>query len=564
MATTRDGREALALVARLREAAAAAQTEEEAREITARIVRLTREFKRKHGIGLPPSLAQQAVELEPGYRIRPHITYLSDRLAQAVKDVENGENRRICVSLPPRSGKSTLITKYGPIWMLRQHPDWKIATASHDPTLVSSWAAADRKIIEGKPSLGIELDMSQRALSRWETVEGGGLFSVSWRGAFTGRGAKVLIIDDPIADFVEAHSPKVRQALWDWWLSVAYTRLEAPSLVIVVMTRWHEDDFIGRLLSQEYEGDPTEWEEIRIPAIAEEPSSDRPPDQLGRRPGEPLLSPLTDENETQALSRIFDTKAAVGTYTFSSMYQQRPAPAKGAIFDSGWWRYWTRYPERATADGRVVYLDPGTLTTGAWLDSWDAAFKETEGDGGWVVGQRWVRQDANRYLIAQVRGHWSFTRTIEMMKRWALTNDPNLSPCGNLVHERLIEERANGAAIIDTLREIISGLVPINPTISKEARARSVTPEIESGNVFLPHPSDPGNEWMQEFLSEMRNFPHDVADDQVDALTQGLSGLRRVGRAGISVPGARPGWQVPRDVGRTAAAAMSVPLRRVR
>jgi len=173
-----------------------------------------------------------------------------------------------------------------------------------------------------------------------------------------------------------------------------------------------------------------------------------------------------------------------------------------------------------------------------------------------VVGQRWVRNGANRYLIAQQRGRWSFISSIQAMERWARTDDPGASPCGHLVHERLIEEAANGAAIIDTLKERISGLKPIIASIGKEARARAITPEVESGNVFLPHPADPGNEWVTEYLSELRNFPHDVADDQVDSTTQALAALRSYGKGQITVPGRmsmqRPQWQVPRDLARAA------------
>lgn len=363
-----------------------------------------------------------------------------------------------------------------------------------------------------------------------------------------------MVIDDPVKDFVDAHSEVHRERLWNWWLSVAQTRLEPPYLVLVVMTRWHEDDFIGRLLSPEHEGNPKAWEYIRLGAIAGEN------DILDRPEGDPLYSPLMDETRAEALDRWADTRRSVGTYTWSALYQQTPSPARGAIFDSAWWRFWTRDPEKVTEDGRVVYLEPSELTGGHWLDSWDCAFKSSPKDansGGWVVGQRWVRSAANRYLIAQVRGRWSFTQTIAQMQRWAVTDNPGISPCGHLVHERHIEERANGAAIIDTLKDHLSGIKAINPTISKEARARAVTPEIESGHVYLPHPSDPGNEWVQDLLSELRNFPHDMADDQVDALTQGLNGLRNSGRGGVTVPGRNPGQRLatmgaPRNIARAA------------
>ena len=816
--------ELVLLLDQVRDLASKAVTPDEARMLTSQVAQFTRAYRIRHGIGIPTNPTDQALELDPSYVVRPHLSFLSQRLSDAVKDVERGYNRKIAVSMPPRSGKSTLLSLFSPLWILRRHPEWKIVAASHDRVLMSNWAARIRRIIEDKPDLGIALAKDGGAGSSWETYEGGGMYTTSIKGGLTGRGARVMVIDDPVRDFVDAHSPVLRQNLWDWWLSVVQTRLEQPYLVIVVMcmtgdtpvlrpdgtetpladirpgdeiatftaegkittsivsnwanqgpdsifalsmasgrkvranarhpfwvidesgegswvrleslrvgmrvrcaaeptealsaparivtsqpspracvcrtttssdgqqdyvhprttqnrnglsasesgtdsasmitsacsmdragavpsvegslmrstsrstgrmssasiiamtqelceacsattatsslpeptlltpcdgplstwgvstdeivaiepagredvfdivvvgthnfiasrlcasnTRWHEDDFVGRLFNDDYEGDPKTWERISLPAIAE------PGDSLGRAEGAPLLSPIIEESEAEALDRWADVRRSVGTYIFSSMYQQRPAPARGAIFDAGWWRYWTFDPMRATEDGRVVLLDPDRLSVGRWVDSWDCTFKSTSLlTGDWTVGQRWVRESANRYLMSQQRGRWSFTQTIAAMERWSMTNDEDGSPYGSLVHDRLIEERANGAAIIDVLKERISGLKPVNPTVSKEARARAVTPEIESGNVFLPHPADPGNEWVADLLSELRNFPHDAHDDQVDTLTQALAFLRDSGRGQVTVPGrmaqGRPQWQVPRDLARTALTDLS-------
>jgi predicted phage terminase large subunit-like protein len=555
-----DGKENFAdVLERLRELAEQASSEDEARMVISRIAQLSREYRLKTGIGLPLTPLEQARELDEGFVVRPHLEHISNRLARAVRDVERGKNRKLAISLPPRSGKTFLVSQKAPLWMLRRHPDWKLIQASYDSTLAAAWAKNVRENIEAHPDLGIALKPDGGAGSRWETVEGGGIYTTSIRGALTGRGARVVIIDDPIKDFVDAHSLIMRQNIWDWWLSVVQTRLEPPYLVVVVMTRWHEDDFIGRLLNPDFEGDPNEWEQVVVPAVAENN------DSIGRNTGDPLLSPIISESRSEALDRWDDVKRAVGTYVFSAMYQQRPAPARGAIFDVGWWRYWTSDPSKVTDDGRIVYLEPGLLTGAKWCDSWDMAFKGgTTNVSDFVVGQRWARNQANRYLISQVRDRWSFTQTLEKMRQWARVDDQFVSPFGSFVHDRLVEDRANGTAIIDTLRDHISGLKPVNPTVSKEARARAVTPEIESGNVYLPLPSDPGNEWVQDLLSELRNFPHDASDDQVDSLTQALSYLRTSGRGGITVPGQRPTqrasgqtWQVPRDLARTALRDMS-------
>lgn len=516
-----------ALVARFRTAIANASSEEEARRLISQIARITRQYRIRYGIGLPTDPAAQALELDRGYVLRPHISLLSERIAQAVQDVEHGVSRYLAISMPPRSGKSTLTSLYSPLWMLRRHPEWPVVMTSYDPGLTVGWARQIRRFIESNPSLGIALAPDGGAGGQWVTEEDGGMYSVGIGGALTGRGARVLVVDDPVSDFGAAHSPRIRQNLWDWWLSVAQTRLEPPHLVLVVMTRWHEDDFVGRLFSHEYEGDPLDWEQVVLPAIA-----DQPDDPLGREVGEPLYSPLLHETREEALARWDSIKSQVGTYVFEAMYQQHPSPAKGAIFDVGWWRYWTTDPGRATEDGRIRFLDPNDLAHGNWLDSWDAAFKGGD-SGSWVVGQRWVQDQANRYLVGQRRGRWSFTQTIQEMEAWC---DP-YSPYGAHVHRRLIEDKANGPAIIDTLREKIPGLTPVNPNTSKEARARAVTPEVESGNVYLPHPSDPGNEWVMDLLSELRNFPHDLYDDQVDALTQALMYLRSPGRGQVTVPG---------------------------
>lgn len=468
-----------------------------------------------------PSPMAQATTADPGYRTRPHLTHVSDVIADAVRDVENGKSRRLILAMPPRSGKSTLTTQHAPAWILRQHPDWPIALVSHDPTLAISWGRQIRRWVEDGHVGDVQIAPDAGAVSEWQTTVGGGVLSRSTRGSMTGRGARVMLIDDPHKDFVEAHSATERQRVWDWWLTVAQTRLEPPSLVACVMTRWHDDDLVGRLISGEHEGDPDEWTVVRIPAIAEED------DPLGRALGDPLLSPLLEETREEALQRWGDVKRAVGTYAWSALYQQRPAPSSGSIFDVSWWRYWTRDPARVTDDGRVVLLPD--LGRAYHVESWDMAFKDTKASD-FVVGQRWARLGAKRYLLDQTRGRWAFTETTRRVVEF--------SAPGTM--KRLIEDKANGTAVLDTLREVVDGLVAVNPRDGKEVRARSITPEVEAGNVLLPHPSEAA--WVADLLSELRNFPHDAHDDQVDAMTQALADMRRavVGKIGNPTRATRP------------------------
>lgn len=519
-------------VAELKKLAMNTTSNAEAREVISRIAALTRKFRTTNAMRVgSASPIDLALKLEPTYRARPHLKYLNDQLVKAVQDVEAGQNRQLVVSMPPRAGKSTMTSNWAPLWMLQRHPEWKVVMTSYDGGLPTGWARGMRTLIEDHPDLGIALKRDGGAGGKWSTLEGGGMYTVGIGGSLTGRGARVMIIDDPISDFAAAHSPRIRQNLWNWWLSVAQTRLEPPYLVLVTMTRWHESDFAGMLLSPDFEGDPKNWEQIVLPAIA-----DNADDILGRKEGDPLYSPLVDETRSEALDRWDDTKRAVGTYTFSAMYQQRPAPQQGAIFNTSWWRYWTIDPSKATSDGQIVYVDPHTFGGSRWIDSWDMTFKGGTDSGDWVVGQRWVKHEANRYLVAQKRGRWTFTQSLEEILQWAKTDNPIQSPFGQYVRERLIEDTANGPAIMNVLHDKVSGLVPVRPRASKEARARAVTPEVESGNVYLPHPTDPGNEWVSDLVSELRNFPFDAHDDQVDALTQALANLVDATGGGIVNP----------------------------
>lgn len=518
------------LEARARNAATDAEAREVLREFRAQTRRL-RSLK-MHGGEVPPGPLEQAAELDPGYRVRAHLQYASDRIAAAVRDVENGTSRFIRLSLPPRGGKTRLIGHALPVWVLRKHPDWSILVTSHESTLAIKSGREVRRTIEADDGLGVSIAADAGAVSEWETTMKGGVTARGMHGSITGRGARVLIIDDITKDFVAAHSAEQRQSIWDWWLTVAQTRLEPPSLVLAVGTRWHQDDFMGRLGSFEHEGDPNDWEDISIAAVADSEN-----DVLGRAIGEPMLSPLLDETPEQALERWAQVKVNVGSYAYNAMYQQRPSAAKGAIFDAGWWRYWTVNPQRVTDDGTVVYLDPRELMASRAtqvIESWDMAFKKTD-DSDYVVGQRWARHGVRRYLLAQQRSRMTFTDSKKAMQAWATEQD------WTHVHERLVEDKANGTAIIDVLRDEVDGLIAINPTDSKEGRARAVTPEVEAGNVYLPHPADPGNEWVHDFLSEFRDFPTGAHDDQVDGTTQALMRLRDPGEGSFTVPTAPKG-----------------------
>lgn len=291
-----------------------------------------------------------------------------------------------------------------------------------------------------------------------------------------------LIIDDPIKDRAEADSQTIRNKIWDWYTSTAYTRLAPGGGIIVINTRWHMDDLSGRLLEAQTRGEGDKWKVINFPAIAET-------DEPHRKAGEAL------HPERYPLEQLLAIKQAVGSRDWEALYQQHPVPDGGAIFKEEWLqRRWTKLPEMSQV-----------------IISWDMSFKEgTSSD--YVVGQVWGRSGADLYLIDQARGRWGFTETLAQFKA-LYAKYPH-------AYRILIEDKANGPAVIDTLKHEIPKIIPIEPDGSKEARAHAVTPLFESGNVYLP--ADGIYPWLTEYTSELLQFPSGAHDDQVDATTQAI------------------------------------------
>jgi predicted phage terminase large subunit-like protein len=472
-----------------------------------------------------------ARELDRRYVARDHLVYLSDRLAQAVRDVEQGASRFVAVSMPPRLGKSRMTSVDFPLWVLHRHPDWELMLLSHDPSLAAGWGRQIRRGVEqngGMLDLAIASDAG--AAKEWEVHrpdgesdgDNGVVLSRSIRESVTGRGAKVMILDDIVKDFAAAHSKSEREFVWDWWTANSRTRLHPPALVVAIGTRWHDDDIIGRLLSPEYDGDPEQWEVISLPALAENPEAVDPrtkrpfgPDVLGRKEGEPLLSPIVVETPAEALERWADVKQAVGSYAWAALFQQRPSPADGAIFNNDWWQYW-----------RPGDWDDIDAFFERRLTSWDCSFKKTD-DSDYVVIQEWGCRAADRYLLRQLRKRMTFTETLVEGRLFIETAE------GDGVHEHIVEDKANGTAVIDVLKSEIPGMIPFNPgQDSKEARARAVSPQVEAGNVYLPALAA----WLPDYLSEMKAFPNGSHDDQVDGTTQALLRTRVVGNVIPFVP----------------------------
>lgn len=425
-----------------------------------------------------------------------------DLIDQALVNLADTPDGRLIITMPPQEGKSTRVAKDFVIWLLSQNKNLRVVTASYSQALANRNGRAVRNTIVANPSLKLNIAADNGSVSDW-TLEGhdGGVLSVGIGAGVTGRPADVMIIDDPIKDRKEADSEVFRDSRWDWWTDAASTRLAPGAPVVVILTRWHEEDLAGKLLAAE---DGHIWTVLNIPAEADHRPEKGETDPLGRQPGEFMVSA-----RGRTLRQWVAIKIRSGARTWASLYQGRPSPAAGGILERGWWQEYEQPLHLVRADGARIVTHYDDL-----LISWDMAFKSTD-QSDYVVGQVWMRRGADAYLLDQLRDRMSFVETVQQFKilaaRW---------PQAVL---KIVEDKANGPAVISMLSRKVPGIVPEEPQGGKEARAAAVSPLIEAGNVFLPSPELAP--WVGDFIEECAAFPNGKNDDAVDAMSQALNRL---------------------------------------
>lgn len=434
-------------------------------------------------------LSYFTLHTKPDYLLGWVHKEICDELDRFLQDVADKKSPRLIITMPPRSGKSELVSRRFPAFALGRNPDLQIIATSYSSDLSQRFNRDVQRVIDDEQYFELfpktKLNNSRvRTDSRGSYIRTSDLFEIvghagAYRscgvgGGITGQGADILIIDDPIKDRAQAGSKTIRDSIWDWYTSTAYTRLSPGGGVIVMATRWHTDDLIGRLIQRMGEGDT--FRIVNYPAIAEH-------DELHRKAGEAL------HPERYPLSTLLQIKKTIGSRDWEALYQQHPVPDGGALFKVEWFRRWT-----------ASSLPPEFDHT---LMSWDMTFKDSK-NSDYVVGQVWGKKGPNFYLLDQVRGQWDFVKTKEMVRV--------LAQKWPRVVRKLVEDKANGSAVISELKSTVSGFVPITPTESKEARASSVTPYFEAGNVFIPE--DSAAPWVPHYVSELLEFPAGSHDDQ--------------------------------------------------
>jgi predicted phage terminase large subunit-like protein len=422
--------------------------------------------------------------LEPaGLTPAPHHRLLIRELEK----VASGETDRLMFLLPPGSAKSTYASVLFPAWWFTLHANSSIIAASHTADLAKHFGRQVRDIVALQSErLGYSLAQSNRAAGRWQTSSGGDYFAAGIRGPITGRRADLAIIDDPIKSHAEAENANHRELIWNWYRADLTTRLKPGGRVILIMTRWHEDDLGGRLLACQSD----QWRVLRLPAIAELN------DPMDRPEGAPLWP---EWENTEALVR---KRATVGDRVWSAMYQQTPLSSHGTLF--------------SIQPIEVLDIAP---SFGRSVRAWDLAAtpKRSGNDPDWTVGIKLHRDDSQRFTITDViRFQGSPHRMQEAILEAAKLD-------GHAVPISLPKDPGSAGSFLTTYMagQLAGYNVIVTPeTGSKAARATPVSAQVGAGNFAIVRAA-----WNHAFLEELRDFPHGTKDDQVDALSRAFAAL---------------------------------------
>jgi predicted phage terminase large subunit-like protein len=414
-----------------------------------------------------------------------------DAISEHLEAVTRGQIRNLLINMPPRHMKSLAVSVFWPCWEWIPNPERRWLFASYAASLSIRDSVKCRRLMQSpwyQRNWGdrFKLTGDQNAKERYENDKTGYRIATSVGGTATGEGGDRIVIDDP-HNVREAESETVRQSALDWFWESMSTRLNDPKTGarVVVMQRVHASDLSGSIL--EHGG----WDHLVLPAEYE---GEKKTTSIGW--SDPRTEPLEllwpDRFGRPELDEL---KKSLGSYAAAGQLQQRPSPAEGGLFKRDWWKFYRQAPRKFD---EVV-------------QSWDCAFKDLD-TSDFVVGGVWGRIGADKYLLDLVRDRMSVSATMTAVR--------SLSAKWPQATAKLVEDKANGTAVIDLLKRDIAGLIPVEPEGGKVVRAQAVSPEVESGNVFLPDPSIAP--WVHDFIEECAAFPNGANDDQVDMMSQAL------------------------------------------
>ncbi len=455
--------------------------------------------------------------LNPQWIDFPHITYISDLIADFMADKLLGPNglpaRRLILTMPPRHGKSFLLSQHVPAWYLTMFPDRQVILTTYEAEFAASWGGKVRNLIdEHGQKFGIALAGDSKAKNRWSLARPhlGGMITAGMGGPITGMGGGLLIGDDWVKNSNEANSELWRNNAWDWFNTTFKTRAQKdlsdpfaiPPKMLLLMTRWHDDDPLGRLLTgAELRGDTVV---IHLPAIAMDN------DPLGRERGVPLCPQIMDLSELQSL-RMEDPRS------FDALYQGDPTPEEGGLFSKSAFRYWSR-PVDGSLSTYLLLTPEGGATPYNVRDcrhfiTVDLAISEKTSADFSVFGLYALTPDRNLILVRRFRERIEEADHLPKLQTFYDECQRLLEPAGTSVRQVGIEKQTYGLSLIKNANRMSN--MPIRPLPAdqdKFARAIPAASFTRNGKFYLPRDV----EWREEFVSECTSFPTGKHDDQVD------------------------------------------------
>jgi len=436
-------------------------------------------------------------ELNP--RTRFALSWHIEVIAAKLEAVRTGKIRRLIINVPPRHLKSHLASVAFPAWCLGHDPGLQILCASYAQDLADKLSRDCRHIVASdgyRQLFATRLSAQRQAASEFETTAQGCRLATSVGGVLTGRGADIIIIDDPLKP-EEALSQAQRQAANDWFDHTLYSRLNdtRTGAIILIMHRLHEDDLAGHVLAQE------PWEVVRFPAIAEDDETYSLDTELGpcaftRQRGEAL------HPQRQPLATLDKIRRTIGEYNFAGQYQQAPAPQGGGMVKAAWFRNYAPNERPDTFD-RVV-------------QSWDTANKASE-LSDFSVCTSWGIKGKDLYLLHVLRRRMEYPELKRAVREQRQAFEATVV---------LIEDKASGTQLIQELiQEGLHAVTRYQPQADKIMRMHAQTAMIENGFVHLPKEAA----WLAEYLHELTAFPRGKHDDQVDSTAQMLDWFKQAG-----------------------------------
>lgn len=455
-----------------------------------------------------------------GWQMFPHMEQIQDVWLR----LWAGEFNQLIVQCPPQHGKSMYISGATIPWALGVDPSLRVALCSYTSSVAEKWGENARNFFaeHGPDLFKVQLSPTKRAKKDFELQGcGGGMITRGVGGSLTGNPVDYGVIDDYFKDARQARSPTLRQAVWDWYVTVFLTRLSKRAKVVIMNTRWDLDDLAGRLLQAQDEGNGERWYVLNLPAIApapeEVPEESRRlffPDPCGRAPGEPLCPQL------HPLDKLMMLRKTQGEEWFWAMCQGLPRLGTGNFVREEDFKYWewSELPVAYDARNACYFYPDHRFVFDEVIQSWDTKYAKNNGAAGsFVVGQVWGRKGARAFLLDEVRGRWGLEETITQVKL--------LSKKWPMAGMKLFEAKANGPNICRRLQDTIPGCYPWPVEGDKLTRALAIVHWYFASNVFIPGRHLAG--WVREHVAELCGFPGGIYADRVDAASQALAWFER-------------------------------------